>query len=143
MKGVLSVFVLGDLSVMALINIVLILILVWLFGGQFYTYFIGKRHATILTNEDFKKGMHRAQIIDVREPKDFKKGHILGARNMPFSQYKLFKDSLRKDMPVYLYDDTKTVAPRMASKLHKNGYSDLYILKSGFDKWDGKTKSKG
>lgn len=136
-------FVLGKLSAWFWINLVLILILVWLFGSQVYTYFIGRRHATILTNEDFRAGMHRAQIIDVREPKEFKQKHILGARNMPFSQFKLFKDSLRKDMPIYLYDDTKTVAPRVASKLHKSGYSDLYILKSGFDKWDGKTKGKG
>lgn len=135
-------FVLGALSVMGWIDIALILILVWLFGSQAYTYFIGKKHATILKNEEFKEGMHKAQIIDVREPKDFKKKHILGARNMPFSQFKLFKDSLRKDMPIYLYDDTKTVAPRMASKLHKNGYKNIYILKSGFDKWDGKTKGQ-
>ncbi|GKS80915.1 sulfurtransferase [Ligilactobacillus pabuli] len=133
-------FVLGDLGVMFWIDVVLVLILVWLFGGQFYTYFMGKKYATILKNDDFKEGMHKAQIIDVREANDFKKKHILGARNMPFSQFKLYKDSLRKDMPIYLYDDTKTVAPRMASKLHKNGYTDIYILKSGLDKWDGKTK---
>ncbi len=135
-------FVLSNLSVMGWIDVVLVLILVWLFGSQFYSSFLGRRYAKQLTNDQFRHGMHKAQVIDVREPKQFKKSHILGARNVPYSQLKLFKNSLRKDMPIYIYDDAKTMAARTASKLHKNGYRDMFILKTGFAKWDGKTKQK-
>ncbi|WP_124975331.1 rhodanese-like domain-containing protein [Ligilactobacillus salitolerans] len=125
---------------MGWINIVLVLVLVWLFWGQFYSYILGRRYATQLKNDEFKEGMHKAQVIDVREPEQFKKKHILGARNMPYSQFKIYQNSLRKDMPIYLYDDAKTMAARTAAKLHKKGYSEIYILKAGFDKWDGKLK---
>ncbi|MBD0825591.1 rhodanese-like domain-containing protein, partial [Aestuariibaculum marinum] len=37
-----------------------------------------KRFLTTLNEEEFKAGYRKAQLIDVREPEEFKKGHILG-----------------------------------------------------------------
>ncbi|GMA54164.1 hypothetical protein GCM10025857_55210 [Alicyclobacillus contaminans] len=50
--------------------------------------------------------------------------------------------SIRKDLPVYLYDTGKSLSVRAANKLRKNGYTDIYILKEGFNGWQGKKKSK-
>lgn len=48
--------------------------------------------------------MRRAQIVDVREKDVFNSGHILGARNIPYSQLKQRSGELRNDQPIYLYE---------------------------------------
>ena len=83
---------------------------------------------------------HHAQVIDVREEDSFKAGHILGARNIPFSQFKMYIGGIRKDMPVYLYEQGKALALRCAIMLKKEGFDKIFVLKGGYNKWDGKKK---
>ena len=105
-------------------------------------YFRRKNAATALENDEFKQDMRKAQIVDVRGKDDFDAGHILGARNIPYMQMKQRAGELRKDQPIYLYDDKKTMSYRAALLLKKNGYDNLYVLKDGYEKWDGKIKRK-
>ncbi|WP_125704502.1 rhodanese-like domain-containing protein [Lacticaseibacillus daqingensis] len=95
-----------------------------------------------LTPEDFEKTMRKAQIIDLREKKDFDSGHILGARNLPYTVLKSRMGELRKDLPVYMYDFTGQMSVRAATKMKKDGFTALYFLKGGYDNWSGKTKKK-
>lgn len=105
-------------------------------------FFRRKKAATVLSNEEFKQDMRKAQIVDVRGKDDFDAGHILGARNIPYMQLKQRAGELRKDQPIYLYDDKKTISFRSALLLQKKGFKDLYVLKDGYSKWDGKIKRK-
>ena len=59
---------------------------------------------------------------------------------MPYCQFIINKSCLGKDMPVYLYETGRTIATRAVVQLYKDGFRDLYILKSGYDRWDGKKK---
>ncbi|WP_461224451.1 rhodanese-like domain-containing protein [Lacticaseibacillus suihuaensis] len=95
-----------------------------------------------LSPEDFEKTMRKAQIIDLREKKDFDAGHVLGARNLPFTVLKSRMNELRKDLPVYMYDLTGQMSVRAATRLKKAGFTKLYFLKGGYDNWSGKTKAK-
>ncbi|MFP7493655.1 rhodanese-like domain-containing protein [Terribacillus saccharophilus] len=106
-------------------------------------YFIQKKHLKTLTEEEFKAGYRKAQLIDVREPKEFDGGHILGARNIPLTQLRYRMTEIRKDKPVYLYDQNGTRTVRAASMLHKKGCQDINQLKGGFKAWSGKIKRKG
>ena len=54
-----------------------------------------------LTEEEFRAGYRKAQLIDIREADEYNAGHILGARNIPLSQIR--HKELRQDQPVYLY----------------------------------------
>ncbi len=72
--------------------------------------------------------------------KDFNAGHILGARNIPYSTLRAYYKGLRKDVPIYLYDQGKEMSTRAAIFLHKQGYNNISILKTGYNRWDGKTK---
>lgn len=125
---------------LAVFNFILIAILLYIVSSELYFRIVAKKSATYLTEEEFKEGMHKAQVIDLREKDEFKAGHILGARSMPYSIFKSYLASVRKDMPVYLYDDKKTLSIRVANTLRKNGYKNIYILKGGFRNWTGKTK---
>ncbi len=82
-------------------------------------YFIQKKHLKTLTEEEFKAGYRKAQLIDVREPKEFDGGHILGARNIPLTQLRYRLAEIRKDKPVYMYDQNGTRTVRTAQCLHK------------------------
>ncbi|WP_035619098.1 rhodanese-like domain-containing protein [Lacticigenium naphthae] len=114
-------------------------IIVWAIY-EIIQYFRRKNAADELTNEEFKENMRKVQIVDVREKADFDAGHILGARNVPYTQLKQRMNELRKDTPIYLYDEKKAISSRASLYLKKNGYTQLYRLKNGYSKWDGKIK---
>lgn len=92
--------------------------------------------------DEFESTMRKAQIIDLREKKDFDAGHILGARNMPYSVIKERMGELREDLPVYLYDAAGELSVRAAGRLKKAGFQKVNWLKKGYQNWSGKTKKK-
>ena len=130
------------MSVWNWINIILGLILLAIALNWAYFQIMGRRSAKIISEEEFKNGMKKAQVIDVREKNEFDAGHILGARNIPYTVLANSYNSIRKDQPIYLYERKKGLAVRTAIKLKKQGYQDISILKGGFTEWTGKTKSK-
>lgn len=130
------------MNVLWIINGVLLAILLAMGINELYLRIMAKRSAKTITEEEFREGMRKAQIIDVREKDSFDAGHILGARSMPYTTIKTTLNSIRKDQPVYIYDQKKSLSIRTANQLRKNGYKDLYILKGGYEGWTGKTKKK-
>jgi rhodanese-related sulfurtransferase len=107
-----------------------------------FTYFYQKRIVKTLSEEEFRAGYRKAQLIDVREPNEFDAGHILGARNIPMSQMRMRSKEIRPDMPVYLYCQSGMRSGRAAQFLNRKGYKDLTQLKGGFKGWSGKIKTK-
>ena len=130
------------MSILWVINGILLVIVLAMVFNELYLKIMVKRSAKMLTEEEFKETMSKAQVIDVREKDTFDAGHILGARSMPYSMLKTTIGSLRKDQPVYLYDQKKALSIRAANLLRKNGYTDIYILKGGYDGWTGKVKKR-
>lgn len=101
-----------------------------------------KKAVTNLTQEEFIQGYRKAQLIDLREPKEFEAGHILGARNIPTTQFKQRLIEIRPDLPVYLYCQNTGRSARAALTLKKKGYNQIYQLQGGFKTWTGKVKAK-
>ena len=130
------------MSILWVINGILLVLVLAMVFNELYLKIMVKRSAKMLTEEEFKETMLKAQVIDVREKDTFDAGHILGARSMPYSMLKTTIGSLRKDQPVYLYDQKKALSIRAANLLRKNGYTDIYILKGGYDGWTGKVKKR-
>ena len=72
--------------------------------GWDITTFVFRRAAKIVDNAEFEALIRKGQLIDVREPAEFHRKHILGARNIPSNQLKSSLAALRKDKPVLLYE---------------------------------------
>ncbi|AIF43453.1 rhodanese-like domain-containing protein [Virgibacillus sp. SK37] len=120
----------------------LIIAIVALAAFSIFRYFRQRTFLKTLTEEQFREGYRKAQLIDVREPQEFDRGHILGARNIPVTQMRQRLIEIRKDKPVYLYCQSGSRSARAAQLLHKKGYEDINQLKGGFKKWTGKVKAK-
>ena len=130
------------MSPIIIIDIVLIAILLGIGINELYLRIMAKKSATTIDQETYREGMRKAQVVDVREKDEFDAGHVLGARNIPYSVLKNSIGSIRKDQPVYIYDQKRAIAVRAANKLRKAGYTDIYLLKGGYQSWEGKVKKK-
>jgi rhodanese-related sulfurtransferase len=107
-----------------------------------FTYLYQRKAVKTVTEEEFRAGYRKAQLIDVREPNEFEAGHILGARNIPLTQMRMRLKEIRPDLPVYLYCQSGMRSGRAATFLYRKGYKDLTQLKGGFKGWTGKVKTK-
>lgn len=105
-------------------------------------FFRRRQAAEALENDEFREDIRKAQLIDLRQKDEYKRSHILGARNMPYAELSRRMGELRYDQPIYLYEEGKMLSLRAALKLKKEGYKEIYYLKGGFDNWDGRTNSK-
>lgn len=78
-----------------------------------------------------------AVAVDIREPADYKAGHILNARHIPLSR--LAEESARisgdKNKPVIVYCKSGTVSPGACARLKAEGYQQVYYLKNGIYGW--------
>ncbi|PDY28688.1 rhodanese-like domain-containing protein [Bacillus thuringiensis] len=122
--------------------IILLAVIVAFIGYTVWMYFYQKKLIITLTEEEFRAGYRKAQLIDIREADEYNAGHILGARNIPLSQIRLRHKELRQDQPVYLYCQSGFRTGRAAQYLKKQGYKDFYQLQGGFKSWTGKIKKK-
>ncbi len=78
-----------------------------------------------------------AAVVDVRDPKDFQAGHIVGAINIPEAtiRERLRELEAARERPLLLYCSTGMVSGRAGSLLKKNGFGRLYSLRGGMAAW--------
>lgn len=122
--------------------IVLLIVIVAFVVIAAINYFRLRKGITFLTEEEFTQNIRKAQVVDVRDKDSYEYGHIIGARNIPYELFRQRAQGLRKDQPIYLYDKNGVTVLRAAQVLKKKGYRDIYVLKDGISKWNGKIKSK-
>ena len=67
-----------------------------------FNYWRLRRAASVIDNEEFADKIHGGQLIDLRDPSEFNRKHILGARNIPYQQFKTSKAAVRTDKPVLM-----------------------------------------
>lgn len=120
----------------------LLIILVAFLVYSLVMWLYQRRIVKTVSQDEFRQGYRKAQLIDVREPNEYEAGHVLGARNIPLSQLKMRKSEIRPDKPVYLYCQNGMRSGRAAQFLNRKGYKDLTQLEGGFKKWTGKIKAK-
>lgn len=88
---------------------------------------------TGLSGEEFKQGMRKAQLIDVRGKKHTEQGTIKGARSITVAGLtRKSQTKVRKDLPVYLYHASRSKAKRAARRVSLAGYQEVYYLKEPY-----------
>jgi len=82
-------------------------------------------------------GHDHAVLVDVREEKEYRAGHIPDALNVPLSG--LIKDVSKlekyKNKPLILSCRTQNRSLRAATILSRQGFEDLKVLQGGFMAW--------
>ena len=75
-------------------------------------------------------------LVDVRTPLEFEKGHLENAQNIDFNgnDFKNQVAQLNKNTPVFMYCLTDSRSMAAAEKLREEGY-EVYLLKGGILKW--------
>ncbi|MFW1858373.1 rhodanese [Acinetobacter defluvii] len=74
-----------------------------------------------------------AMLIDLRDTKDFKEGHISGSRNIPYSKITSHLEELKTaDRPLVFICNMGQVA---GSALQQVGHTDSYRLDGGISNW--------
>lgn len=76
-------------------------------------------------------------VVDVREPREFRQGHIAEARLLPLDQILAGPVELPRDRPVVLVCRSGRRSARAAAVLAPQGYDNLRILAGGMLAWEG------
>ncbi|HVL01411.1 MAG TPA: rhodanese-like domain-containing protein [Dongiaceae bacterium] len=78
-----------------------------------------------------------ALILDVRDSKEFREGHITDARNVPYSTLKESLAQLEKykDKPVVIVCKMGQHAGAAGRILHESGFKDVRRLSGGLTTW--------
>lgn len=103
--------------------------------------FLPNRWLTNLTPvqvKDMLKKPQEFQFIDVREPFEYKNGHIRGFKNIPMSQLSQRQKELSPDRAVVLTCQSGFRSKRAAKTLKRSGFKNIYHLERGVNSWEGK-----
>ena len=78
-------------------------------------------------------------VLDVREPSEYKSGHIAGSVLIPVGQVNArFEELLQyKDQPMLVVCGSGARSAAAIGMLSKRGFSNLSNLKGGMDAWRG------
>lgn len=97
--------------------------------------------STLLSPDQFEKAVSApgVQVVDVRTPEEYAKGHI---KNSVLANWKVRKefelrtDTLDKSKPVYLYCLAGVRSHAAAEFLRSKGYTQVFELAGGLSKWN-------
>ncbi|MCO4089414.1 MAG: rhodanese-like domain-containing protein [Limnohabitans sp.] len=79
----------------------------------------------------------KAVVIDVCEPDEFSRGHVIGAKNLPLAQVndKLPQWVKNKSTPVIMVCQVGARSSRAAAVARKLGYENAHSLSGGLRAW--------
>lgn len=78
---------------------------------------------------------NEALLIDVREPREYRRGHIGGAKNIPLRDLARRSDRIPRDRPVVLYCTTGYRTAMGVSALRLLGYENVSGFAPSFQGW--------
>ncbi|HAJ91907.1 MAG TPA: hypothetical protein DCO71_04710 [Gammaproteobacteria bacterium] len=122
-----------------LLMLALITIIAMLIGGEIQERISGitavaPGEATRMINHD------NALMIDMRDDKDYREGHIVNAIHAPASSGNdTGKLEKYRDKPVIVYCQRGQRSAAYCSKLKKQGFESVYNLKGGLLAWQKET----
>ncbi len=83
----------------------------------------------------------RVQLIDVRSPGEFTRGHIAKAKLIPLGELEARHTELKRDADIILYCHSAARSRRGAKLLAGLGYENVYNMAGGLVRWPHGVKS--
>ncbi|MFD2673389.1 rhodanese-like domain-containing protein [Marinicrinis sediminis] len=121
-------------------DIVFYALTIGLIGWMIYRQFAPVKGLRTMQAEDFKKASKGHKLIDVREPHEFKEGHLPGAVNLPLSQFRSRLSEIPRDREVYLYCRSGMRSKQASKWLVRSGHRNVAHLSGGLLSWQGGLK---
>ena len=78
---------------------------------------------------------HQAVVVDVRDPAEFRQGHITGSRNIPYARLMEQMGELPVDKALIIVCNLGQVAGSAARQLKAKGLNNVYKLEGGLSNW--------
>lgn len=78
------------------------------------------------------------QFVDVREPSEFRAGHVAGFKNIPLSQFRSRLNEITNDRPVVLMCRSGSRSQQAARTLVKHGFTDVRNASGGIMAWNSR-----
>ncbi len=78
----------------------------------------------------------KTQFIDVRQPSEFKSGHVNGFKNIPLGHIKNHLGEIDKDRTVVVMCHSGARSMQASKILSKHGFIDVRNLAGGIMKWN-------
>ena len=75
-------------------------------------------------------------VVDVREPREFMRGHIAQAQNIPLNELLTRPLTLPHDRLIILACRAGRRSARATYALHNQGYNNCGVLKGGMQAWE-------
>jgi rhodanese-related sulfurtransferase len=78
-----------------------------------------------------------ALLLDLRQPEQYKAGHLAGARQMRSDEILKAGDTLRKhkEKTVVVYDDSGSLGAAAVRQLAAQGFTRVFALRGGLAAW--------
>lgn len=73
-----------------------------------------------------------AYIIDVREPHEYANGHLVGAKNIPLSEFRNRLDEIPTDIPVYVHCRSGQRSYNMTRALNQRGFTNVINISGSY-----------
>ncbi|MEH6628726.1 MAG: rhodanese-like domain-containing protein [Motiliproteus sp.] len=95
----------------------------------------GKSVSTHIATQMINK--EEAIIVDIRDKKDFKAGHIMSALNLPIKEFDQRAHELtkHKEKPVIVMCNLGQASSSITKKLKESGFSNVVRLQGGITEW--------
>lgn len=82
-----------------------------------------------------------AVFLDARGPQDYREGHILGAKNLPWQAFDKHAEAVLRDLPedgviiAYCDGESCSLSEELAKTLIDLGYEGVRVLVNGWTRW--------
>lgn len=122
------------ISILSIAWVALVVLIIYSYVGAALSPIkeLSTHDATLLMNKE------DAVILDIRAPKEFKEGHILGSRQLKPEELKdgnFAKLEKSKDKPIIVVCAMGSTAKKTATQLLKAGFEKASVLKGGISAW--------
>ncbi|MGN9864532.1 sulfurtransferase TusA family protein [Bacillus swezeyi] len=99
-----------------------------------------KKFPYTIQNEELQKKVEageRITVVDVREPAEYRFGHIPGAISIPLGELEKRANELNRDGKVYVVCRTGNRSDLAAKQLTDHGFEDVENVVQGMAEWSG------